>query len=259
MSRMIKVVIIEDEIPARKKLRRFLEELNEPVSVVAEIGTASDAISFLKSNEEIDLILSDIELQDGSAFDIYREVKVTCPIIFTTAYNQFLMDAFESNGIEYLLKPFSLERFKKAWDKFLLLRKPSTSDNDLLLKLSQIIGQPMVEKRPKKRFSVNTNKEIYFIETDDIICFTAEDGVIFAIDNRSKKHLLTQTTLKEIEELLDESEFFRINRSDLVNKKYIDSIEKYSKNTIAIKLTGYEKRLITSQSSTKSFREWVEE
>lgn len=255
---MIKVLIIEDEIPARNKLKRFLNELEETITIVAEIGTVADAIEYLRAEREIDLILSDIELQDGNAFEIYREVQVSCPIIFTTAYNQFLMDAFESNGIEYLLKPFSLNRFKKAWNKFLLLRKSPSLENQLLIKLNQIIGKQPPENIPKRRFAVTANKETYFLDVDDILFFTAEEGVVFAIDRNSKKHLLTQNTLKEIEVLLDEMTFFRINRSEIVNKKYIDRIERYSKNTIAIKLDGYENHLVTSQSSTASFREWVE-
>lgn len=255
----MKVLIIEDEIPARKKLKRFLEELEEPITIVGEIRTIQEAIAFLEPKPELDLILSDIELQDGNAFEIYTKVKITCPIIFTTAYNQFLMDAFESNGIEYLLKPFSLERFKKAWNKFIGLRQSNSSENDLVTKLNQIINQPSEVKTTKKRFTINTSKEMYFLETEAILFFTAEEGVVFAIDKQAKKHLLTQTTLKEIEEVLDTSEFFRINRSDLVNKKHIVKIEKYSKNSLAIKLSGYEKHLITSQSNTKAFRDWIEE
>lgn len=256
---MLKVVIIEDEIPARKKLKRFLGELNQPITVVAEIGIVTEAIAFLKTNPSIDLILSDIELQDGNAFEIYHEATVSCPIIFTTAYNQFLMDAFEGNGIEYLLKPFSFERFQKAWDKFLWLRKSNGTDTDLYTKLSQMITGSSDGKVFKKRFSVNSNQGTYFIETVDILFFAAEEGVIFAIDKHAKKHLLTQTTLKEMEEVLDKSDFFRINRSELANKKYIERIDRYTKNTIAIKLKGYEKHLITSQSNTRSFREWIEE
>ncbi|NHN26221.1 response regulator transcription factor [Flavobacterium jejuense] len=256
---MIKVLIIEDEIPARKKLKRFLEQLNESITIVCEIGTIEEAISFLGSKPIVDLILSDIELQDGNAFEIYTKVKVTCPIIFTTAYNQFLMDAFESNGIEYLLKPFSFERFKKAWNKFIVLRKSNGSENDLVTKLNQIINQPSEVKTTKKRFTINTSKEMYFLETEAILFFTTEEGVVFAIDKHSKKHLLTQTTLKEIEEVLDSSKFFRINRSDLVNKNHIVKIEKYSKNSLAVKLSGYEKHLVTSQSNTKAFRDWIEE
>nr|WP_294937848.1 LytTR family DNA-binding domain-containing protein [uncultured Flavobacterium sp.] len=256
---MINVLIIEDEIPARKKLRRFLDEINEPVSVVAEIGTITEAVDFLKAEKSIDLILSDIELQDGNAFEIYSEVTVSCPIIFTTAYNQFLMDAFEGNGIEYLLKPFSFERFQKAWNKFSLLRKTGVPDNDLLFKLTQVLEKTAQERIFKKRFSVHSNQRTYFIETDDIMFFAAEEGVVFATDKTGKKHLLTQATLKEIEITLDETAFFRINRSELVQKKYIERIERYSRNALTVKLHGYQNHLVTSQSNTSAFREWIEQ
>ena len=119
---MIRVLIIEDEIPARNKLKRFLKELDTKIEIVDEIDTVEAAINFL-INKQVELIFSDIELLDGNAFEIYNKVSVNCPIIFTTAYNQFWMNAFESNGIEYLLKPFSKERFQKAWNKFLYLIK----------------------------------------------------------------------------------------------------------------------------------------
>lgn len=254
---MIKVLIIEDEIPARKKLRRFLDEVEETFSVEAEIDTVKEAVDFLRTANDIDLILSDIELLDGNAFDIYREVQISCPIIFTTAYDQFLMNAFETNGIEYLLKPFSLERFRKAWDKFILLRKNDSVDQEFLLKLHQMIGNTQ-EKKYRTRFSVNTHQGIYFFETKDILFFEASEGVIFAIEKTGKKHLLTGFTLKEIEAQLDPMEFFRINRSELVSKKWIAKIERYSKNSLAIKMAGYEKHLVTSQSNTSEFREWVE-
>lgn len=253
---MIKILIVEDEIPARKKLRRFLDKIKETVSVEAEIDTVHEAVSFLKKTNSIDLILSDIELLDGNAFDIYHEVQVSCPIIFTTAYDQFLMNAFESNGIEYLLKPFSFERFQKAWDKFLLLRNSYSADQALFLKLNQIIGNN--PEKYKTRFSVNTNQGIYFFETKDILYFEADEGVVFAIDKTGKKHLLNVSTLKEIETQLDPLIFFRINRSELVNKKFIERIERYSKNSLALKIAGYHKYLVTSQSNTSLFREWIE-
>lgn len=254
---MIKVVIIEDEIPARKKLKRFLEQVDYSTEVIAEIGTVSQAIEFLKNENAIDLILSDIELQDGNAFEIYQEVTVLCPIIFTTAYNQFLMDAFESNGIEYLLKPFTLERFQKAWDKFLLLKKSTSANDNLLSKLTLLLNNP-TEKTFKNRFSVTSKKGTYFLETNDILFFSAEEKVVFAIDKHSKKHLLSQPTLKEIEGLVDPDTFFRINRNEIVNKSYVERIERYTKNTLSIKIQNYPNRLFTSQSQTAPFREWVE-
>lgn len=254
---MIKIVIIEDEIPARKKLKRFLEELDAQINVSAEIDNVATAVEFLKGTS-VDLIFSDIELLDGNAFDIYRQISISCPIIFTTAYDQFWMDAFESNGIAYLLKPFSRERFQKAWDKFLLLRNSSSTENKQLTNLTNLIEQNFAKKSYKKRFTTHTNRGLLFVDVDKIAYFGANQGVIFAFDTTSKRHLLSELTLKEIEEQLDPSNFFRINRSELVSKPQVEKIERYTKNTLAIKMKGYTSHLLTSQSSTASFREWIE-
>ncbi|MFD2520617.1 LytR/AlgR family response regulator transcription factor [Emticicia soli] len=254
---MTKILIIEDEIPAQKKLKRFIEELDLSAEIIAELDTVQSAIDFLNTHKP-DLILSDIELLDGNVFEIYRQVSITCPIIFTTAYNQFWMDAFDGNGIAYLLKPFSKERFQKAWDKFLLLRNSGTKEQDSIANLTRLIQQNFSDKSYKKRFTINTHQGIYFLETESILFFEANEGLVFAYDRQGKKHLLTEPTLKEIEEFLNPSDFFRVNRSELIHKPYIEKIERYNKNTLAIKLKGYETYLKTSQSQTAAFREWVE-
>lgn len=255
---MIKVVIIEDEIPARNKLKRFLNELEQPVQVVGEIDTVEEAINFLE-NSTVDLVFSDIELLDGNAFEIYDRISISSPIIFTTAYDQFWMHAFESNGIEYLLKPFTQDRFKKAWDKFLLLKKSDSGENEVLAKLQQMLNSAQPEKSYKKRFTVNAHQGIYFLNTEDITFFEADEGIIFATDISGKRHLLSESTLKDIEAFLNPSEFFKINRSELVQKQYIERIERYNKNTLAIQIKGYKIHLITSQGSTAAFRKWVED
>ncbi|SOD15435.1 LytR/AlgR family response regulator transcription factor [Pedobacter xixiisoli] len=256
---MTKIVIIEDEAPAVRKLKRFLEELSEPLTIVAELSSVEDAIVFFKDNVDIDIVFSDIELTDGNAFGIYQKVTPNCPIIFTTAYNQFLMDAFESNGIAYLLKPFSFGRFEKAWQKFKLLyqSKPQL-DNSMIEKLGSLLGQSSIQKNYRTRFSISKAKSTYFLEIDDIVFLNAEDGIVFAIDCQGKKHLLTQATLKEIEEDLDPKCFFRINRGQLVHKTYIIGLERYNKNTLAVKLKNSEQNLMTSQSATSVFKDWIE-
>lgn len=255
---MIRILIIEDEIPARKKLKRFLESLNAEILIVAEIDTVSSGIDFLK-NQTVDLIFSDIELLDGHSFDIYRQVAIACPIIFTTAYDQFLMNAFETNGLDYLLKPFSQERFQKAWDKFQLLRKSSSDEHSSLLQLTKLIQQTITNKQYKKRFAVNARQEIYFLDIEHIMFFEANEGVVLAYDSKGKKHLLTESTIKEIEDQLDPASFFRINRSELVHKLYIEKIERFNKNILAIKIKGYENYLKTSQNTTALFRDWIEQ
>lgn len=259
---MIKVVIIEDEAPARRKLRRFISDLSDPVIVVEELTSISQSIEYLKNpanTEHIDLILSDIELLDGNAFIIFQEVQLPIPIIFTTAYDKFYMNAFESNGIEYLLKPFSFERFQRAWNKFLLLKGNTANNLSLLSKIDSLIAQQKeITKDYKKRFTVSSGRQMYFIDTAEILFFTADEGVVLAIDGKPKKHILSYPTLKEIELLVDPNDFFRINRSQLIHKNFIERIERYSKNTIAVKLKGLDKYLITSQSNTATFRQWIE-
>lgn len=254
---MIKIVIIEDEIPARKKLKRFLEEQELINEVVAEIDTVAIAVEFLK-NTRVDLIFSDIELLDGNAFEIYNQVLVSCPIIFTTAYDQFWMHAFESNGIAYLLKPFSKQRFQQAWDKFLRLRNSANDQNNLLINISKLIQQHNTEKSYKKRFTVHTHQGMYLLQVENIAFFEANEGVVLAFDTIGKKHLLSEASLKEIEEQVNPLCFFRINRSELVNKQHIEKIARYTKNTLAVKLTGNERYLKTSQSNTSTFRTWME-
>nr|WP_315176113.1 LytTR family DNA-binding domain-containing protein [uncultured Flavobacterium sp.] len=254
---MIKILIIEDEIPARKKLIRFLEELDCTTKIVAEIDTVVSAITFLKSTS-VDLIFSDIELLDGNAFEVYKEVSISCPIIFTTAYDQFWMNAFESNGIAYLLKPFSKERFQQAWDKFMLFRNSSSEENLQLTKLSNLIEVNFSKQSCKKRFTVHTHGGFHFVDTENITFFGANEGVIFAYDTTGKKHLLNEVTLKEIEEQVNPSEFFRINRSELISKQHIEKVERYTKNILAVKMKGSASLLKTSQSNTATFREWVE-
>ncbi|MFS4470237.1 LytR/AlgR family response regulator transcription factor [Chryseobacterium sp. T20] len=255
---MIKIVIIEDEIPARNKLKRFISELETPIEIVAEIDTVEQAIAFLK-NSSVDLIFSDIELLDGNAFEIYDQVNISCPVIFTTAYDQFWMNAFESNGIEYLLKPFSQNRFQKAWDKFLLLGKTHSEPQNVLAKLQEMLGNNHTQKNYKKRFTVSSHQGLYFINTEEISFFGAEEGVVFAFDKAGKKHLLNESTLKEIEIQLNSSDFFRINRSELVQKNHIERIERYNKNTLSVQIKGQKDHLITSQSNTSAFRKWIEE
>lgn len=254
---MIKILIIEDEIPARKKLKRFLEGLETKTEVAAEIDTVETAIEFL-NHSSVDVIFSDIELLDGNAFEIYKQVHVSCPIIFTTAYDQFLMDAFESNGIAYLLKPFSRERFQIAWDKFLLFRNSSSNEDQQLKDLTKLIQQNFQKSAFKKRFTINTHQGIYFLDTENITFFEASESVIFAFDITGKKHLLNKFTLNEIENQLSPEYFFRINRSTIINKQHVEKMERYTKNILAIKIKAAKNYLKTSQSNTASFREWIE-
>lgn len=241
----IDVLIIEDELPARRKLLRYLGQVEPSSHVVAACATVEEAIDFFEAGGVADLILSDIQLHDGNAFEVFKEIALKSPIIFTTAYAEFTLDAFESNGIDYLLKPFTFERFEKAWKKFLLLNTQRSTE----------IPEPTSYK---SRIVIHTAKDSYFVAVEDIAYFLAEEGVVKAIDLQGKSHLMGLITLKELEKQVDPSLFFRINRAELVQKKAITRMERYGKNNLAIQVQGTHKKLISSQSSTAAFREWVE-
>lgn len=241
-----------------KNCAGYWRSRHPPLQIVAEIDRVETAIPFLQTNH-VDLVFSDIELLDGNAFDIYNQVQVLCPIIFTTAYDQFWMNAFETNGIAYLLKPYSKERFQQAWDKFIRLKHAGQHQDNQLNNLTLLIEKQLAERSYKKSFLVHTHQEMRMLQIEYIAFFEAFNGVVFAFDNSGKKHLLSETTIKEIEDRLDPAIFFRLNRSELISKNQIERIERYSKNTIAVKMKGCDRCLKTSQSSTATFRKWIEQ
>jgi len=254
---MIKILIIEDEAPARKKLRKQLERIGENILVVKEIETVVDTKAFFESNTEVDLIFSDIELRDGNVFEVYSQFLIESPIIFTTAYNQFWMNAFETNGIEYLLKPYSYSRFEQAWKKYTTLKNKISGKQDDIIKKLDAYYQSKQEVEPvyKDFIPVKSNGSIYFLKVEDITFIKADYGMIFAYDSANKRHVLNQNSLKEIQEMLNPEIFFKINRSELLNRNYIEKIDRYTKNTVAIQIKSYS--LKTSQNTTASFNKWM--
>ena len=257
---MYKILIIEDEAPARKKLKRYLEQACNSYEIVAELETVAEAKSLLTQTHEIDLIFSDIELRDGNVFEVYKDLSINCPIIFATAYNEFLMKAFEANGIEYLLKPYSFERFSNAWDKFIRLKGNLPANyNELIGTINHLLKENQENSiEYKEQFAIKTQQEIYFLKVEDIVCFQADNGIIFAFDRMNKRHIMPQTVFKQIEVFLDPKNFFRINRSESVQRKFIDKLERYNKNTVSIYLNAGSKIVRTSQNNTSEFNDWLD-
>jgi DNA-binding LytR/AlgR family response regulator len=255
---MINVLIIEDEAPARRKLQRLIHNLDQDIYIIAESETVNDAIQILQQPHSIDLIFSDISLRDGNAFLIYERVAKVPPVIFITAYNEYLMEAFETNGIGYLLKPYTATQFKNAWDKFLGLRAKHSDPQVLFSQLNSLV-QGANKKVYKKRFTCNAGKGIFFLDTQHIAYFLAEESVVFAIDHSNQKHLLTINSLKEVQQLIDPLHFCQINRAEIVNRDFVERLERYGKNNILIGLKQISDKLITSQSRTAMFREWLDQ
>lgn len=255
---MLKVIIIEDEAPSVKKIVGFLKRLTEPTEVLFEINSVKSCLEILSGHHHADLIFSDIELLDGNVFEALNKLTVDIPIIFITAYDDYWMNAFETNGIEYLLKPFSFNRFKKSLDKYQRLKLQSTKKQEELLK--QIGSFYAARNTTEQNFStylpVTAKQETYFLKIDQIMYFQVNYGVIKAFDQSGKMHLLNQSRLAELEPKLNPADFFRINRSEIVNRTAIDKISRFGKNTVAIALSS-QQNLKTSQTRTAAFNKWM--
>ncbi|PJJ54690.1 LytR/AlgR family response regulator transcription factor [Hymenobacter chitinivorans] len=265
------ILILEDEELAARQTIQFLEQAGLLTEAPPVVRSVEKALSWLQTHPMPDLLFSDIELLDGNVFSLYERFRVTCPIIFTTAYDQFLLAAFRGNGIAYLLKPYSYEQFREALDKYHFLQSsfaaptvpaaapeptPAALSPEVLRELSQALrhnAQPQF----KQRFSVRMRNGLYILQVDDVAYVQADEGVTFAVDGAGTRYPLGGT-LSELERQLDPARFGRLNRSELVNIAFIEKVEPYFNSRLAVKLRGSSAALITSAAQTPEFRKWLE-
>ncbi|MEM6966524.1 MAG: LytTR family DNA-binding domain-containing protein [Bacteroidota bacterium] len=252
------ILILEDEIPAYQKLLTFIHTEIADGKVVGWARSIEEAALFFSKKPQLDLIISDIELLDGISFELFEKTKVDCPIIFCTGFDQYVLRAFKTNGIAYLLKPYSLENFREAYEKYkTLFAKKETKpiDENILKELQEILHSD--KKSYKQRFTVKKKDGIKLLDTKDIGAFEANGDFCMAIDREGKKHALN-STLSEVEEKIDPTRFFRINRSQIINVDFLEKVEPYFKNRLAIKMKFTKEIVYTSSNKTPSFRKWLE-
>jgi two-component system response regulator LytT len=260
------ILILEDEELAARQTVQFLQQAGLAAEAPPVLRSVEKALAWLQTHPMPDLLFSDIELLDGNVFSLYERFQVSCPIIFTTAYDQYLLPAFRGNGIAYLLKPFSYEQFREALDKYQFLRgsfagaaaapAPALSA-EVLHELSQALRQNS-QPQYKQRFSVRMRNGLYVLQVDDVAYVQADEGVTFAVDGAGTRYPLSGT-LTELERQLDPARFGRLNRSELVNIAFVERVEPYFNNRLAVRLRGKpDLTLTTSAAQTPEFRRWLE-
>jgi len=262
----LRLLIIEDEAPAAAQIRSFAARYGLPADEVHEVRSIKKGLAWFAEHAMPALIFSDIELLDGNVFSLYAQVAVTCPIIFITAYDQFLLPAFQANGIGYLLKPFIYEQFAAALAKYDGLRAsfgPAAEEAAPAPGLSAaVVEQLRAALHPpaatyRQRFSVRQpNNGFYLLPAAEVAFLQADEGVVFAIDQRGVRHPLTGT-LTEWEQQLDPARFFRLNRSELVQLSAIVRAEPYFNNRLLVSLK-HGATLTSSTAHTAAFRRWLE-
>jgi two-component system, LytTR family, response regulator len=254
----MKVIIVEDEVPAAEKLERYLQKYDTSIQIVARFDSVTTTVSWLKENQDsIDLIFMDIQLIDGLSFQIFQQVQVKRPVIFTTAFNEFALDAFKVNSIDYLLKPITFTDLSSGLKKFETLRQQFQLNGDQTEKVQQAFSS-MKTREYKNRFMVKLGEHIRSITTDQISLFYADGRDVYLVTTQNRKFIIDYT-LEALEDILDPKLFFRLNRTFILNINAIKDVLVYSNSRLKITLTQeFDKEIIVSREKVGEFKEWFD-
>jgi DNA-binding LytR/AlgR family response regulator len=254
----MKVLIIEDEPFARTELIRLLNATGREFTILEQIDTVEDSVKWLKSHLQPDLIFLDIQLADGISFEIFRQVTVTSPVIFTTAYNEYAIRAFQVNSIDYLLKPVQPEALENSLRKLDSLREalgPARPliENSQLENLVRLMG-----KDYKKRILLKTGDQIRSVEMDEVAYFYAEDDVVFTV-LKNKNRSIVDYTLNQLETELDPKDFHRLTRGCIARISAIKKVSKYFNSRLIVELDPpLEEKLLISRVNVPEFLQWLD-
>ncbi len=251
---MIKIVIIEDEPAAASQLKFLLQELGIKHQISVVIETVGEGIKWFTSNESPDLIFSDIQLADGISFEIYEQIQLQTPIIFTTAFDEYAIRAFKLNSIDYLLKPIDEDSLRFAVEKY---------QNRQLVKqeiLNELLKeQAFVPKNYRKSFLIKYRDKLLPIKTNEFAFFVIDNGLVFGQLHDGKKYIM-DFKLEELENQLDPVDFIRANRQYILSRKSIVEIESYFNSRVNVKVhPAAAFPVIISKEKVTLFKKWFEE
>jgi len=249
------VIIIEDEKPSARRLQRMLSA--EGIEAETMLHSVEESIEWFQNNQHPDLIFLDIQLSDGLSFEIFEALEINSAVIFTTAYDEYALQAFKLNSIDYLLKPIDEDELKAAIKQFkgtTLQQQSVTLDfNDI----KKLLVNP-IEREYKKRFSVKVGQHIKLINIEDIECIYSENKGTYAYTNEGRNYLL-DLTLDQLEDELEPHVFYRISRKFYVNINAIKDIISYTNSRLQIKLNSFnEQEVIVARERVKDFKNWLE-
>ncbi len=251
----MKTIIIEDEKPAARRLGRLLIKLNVEVSKM--LHSVEESVNWFQNNEHPDLIFLDIQLSDGLSFEIFDKVRVESAVIFTTAYDEYALQAFKLNSIDYLLKPIDEEELASALNKYKGLRSsPQQVTVDLHEIKNLIFGSK--EKDYKKRFTIRVGQHLRIINADEVECFYSENKGTYVVTSDGRNYLM-ETTLESLESELEPTVFFRVSRKFFVNINFIKDIVSYTNSRLQIKLNRFnDQDIIVSREKVQEFKSWLQ-
>ncbi|MDL2221775.1 LytTR family DNA-binding domain-containing protein [Parabacteroides sp. OttesenSCG-928-N08] len=250
----MRTLIIEDEKAAVNNLKVLLADVASQCKIIGITDSIIESVKWLRDNPMPDLIFMDIHLADGSAFEIFEHTKITCPVIFTTAYDEYALKAFKVNSIDYLLKPIGEKDIKRAMDKLALLTDKKQDENH---SLSQLIKSMNEQKQYKNYFLIpNKGTKLLPLPTESIACFYIDSGVVKAISKNNESYFIPHT-LEELIECLNPNVFFRANRQYIIAKDAVMDIDFWFNGRLSVNLIVPTKdKILVTKARVSEFKEW---
>ncbi|CAN5512564.1 LytTR family DNA-binding domain-containing protein [soil metagenome] len=258
MSLTLNVLIVEDETPAVEKLERYLQKYSTGIQVKGICDSVASTAEWLQQNQPaIDLIFMDIQLKDGLSFEIFQKVSVKKPVIFITAYNEYALEAFKVNSIDYLLKPVTFSDLSASLQKLENLRDQLVMNDTKLEKLKSL-ATDSVAKSYKTRFMVKVGDHIRSITTDQVVLFYADGRDVYLVTQQLRKFII-DFTLESLEEVLTPNSFYRVNRTYILNIQFIQDVVMYSNSRLKIATNPvWDKEIIVSREKVNEFKYWFD-
>jgi DNA-binding LytR/AlgR family response regulator len=247
------VLIIEDEQPASQKLTRLLEQIDPDIKIVDVLKSVEETINWFLRNPNPDLMFMDIQLEDGICFEIFENCGMKTPVVFTTAYDAYTLNAFKVNSVDYLLKPIVLDELKNAIEKFKMVHNQKMDST----KIESLITQQTPQK--KERFLIKIGEHYKSIPASNINCFYIKERCNFINVDNGKNYAIDYS-LDRIEQLIDSKLYFRINRNFIIDFSAIQDIIAYSSNRLKIVLTNWKENdeILVSRERVAEFKEWMD-
>ena len=250
----MKVFIIEDEQPAVNRLTKMLLDIRPDMQISGQADSIQQAVAHLSQHSEDQLIFMDIHLADGLSFEIFNQTTITAPVIFTTAYDQYALQAFKVNSIDYLLKPIDEEELKRAIQKHEQLNgKKADNQTDQLLRMLKELNAPQY----KERILIKRGQQLSYLKVDQLAYFFAEGKFTYAVDTQYNKYIL-DNTLSDLETELSPRLFFRINRNLIVHIEAISKVHSWAGNRLQVELKAAALAdTVVSREKVAAFKDWL--
>ena len=252
----MKVLIIEDEPLIAKNLHRLLKEAEPTVEVLSILDSVATAVGWLQTNDAPDLFFMDIQLSDGVSFEIFEQVAIDKPVIFTTAYDEYAIRAFKVNSIDYLLKPIDKKELQKALDKYHRYYEGQMQPPPDHTAIAETLAKKSAKY--KERFLVHHRSGLVPLGSDEISIFQ-KDQIIYLYSTDGQKYVSDYDTVDEIEDLINPKRFYRANRQTLINKNAVVTIQKHHSGKIEAKIKGHDNLTVDiSREKAQEFKAWLE-